>query len=275
MQPASITNPCNIGKLLIGGILPGILIAGIYMSLVYVMVKRNPDLAPSVPKVPWRERFRSLNELYGFGILGFVIIAGIYTGFFTPNEAGAVGAFMACLLLLAMRKFNMQVLKNSLVETIKTTSMVFLIVASSFVFGYFLGITRIPVTISEFLTNLPVPAHVILIGIVVMYLILGMFVDMLAAMFLTLPIILPAVEALGFDMIWFGVLIVFLAEVALVTPPFGISLFIIKGTVPNSDLKDIIYGSLPFILADLVIVALLILFPQIVTFLPNLMQGSG
>lgn len=263
-----------IGKLLIAGIMPGLLTATVYMLLIYVMVKRQPNLAPSIPKVPWKERFRSLNQLYAFGILGISIIAGIYTGFFTPNEAGAVGAFVALLLLIFMGKFNMNVLKNSVLETVKTTSMVFLIVASSFVFGYFLGITRIPTNISEFLTNLPVPAHVILIGIIIMYLILGMFVDMLAAMFLTLPIILPAVEALGFDMVWFGVLMVFLAEVALVTPPFGISLFIIKGTIPESDLKDIIRGSLPFIAADLVVIALLVLFPEIVTFLPNLMKGS-
>jgi tripartite ATP-independent transporter DctM subunit len=264
-----------IGKLLIGGIMPGILTALIYMLLVYLLVKRKPELAPSIPKVPWKERFSALKQMSGFAILGFVIIVGIYTGFFTPNEAGAIGAFVSFLLLVFMRKFNMNVLKNSLLETVKTTSMVFLIVASSFIFGYFLGITHIPTNISQFLADLPVPPHAILIGIVVMYLILGIFVDMLAAMFLTLPIILPAVEALGFDLIWFGVLLVFLCEVALVTPPFGLSLFIIKGSVPESNLNDIIKGSIPFILADLVIIALLILFPEIVTFLPNLMKGNG
>lgn len=261
-----------ISSLLIGGILPGILAALVYMVVVFTLVKRNPSLAPPVKRAPLKERVSSLKNTWSFMILAFIIVGGIYSGTFTAAEAGAVSAFAALVLSIISGKFNLNVLKNSITQTIKTTSMVFLIVSCAFIFGYFLGITRIPTEMSNFLVSLEVHRMVILIAIVIMFLILGMFMDMLAVMFLTLPIILPSIIALGFDPIWFGVLIVFLAEVSLVTPPFGISLFIIKGTIPDSDLTDIIRGSIPFVVSDFVIIALLIIFPEIITFLPDLMK---
>lgn len=268
---AIITNQ-NIGKMLIGGILPGILAALVYMILVAILVKRNPSLAPPVSKASWSERIKSIKNVWSFTLVVAMMIAGMYSGFFTATEAGAVGAAAVFILVLVKRGFKWSVFKEALIDTMKTTSMVFLIVGSAFIFGYFLGITRIPAKLSEFLVNLPVAPIIILIGIVIMYLILGMFVDMMAAMFLTLPIIFPAILSLGYDPIWFGVLLVFLAEVSLVTPPFGISLFIIKGTIPDSNFEDIMKGSIPFVVADLVIIALLIMFPEIVTFLPSLMK---
>lgn len=261
-----------ISSLLIGGIMPGILAATIYMMVVYILVKRNPSLAPSIKRPPMRERISSLKNVWSFLLLALIIVVGIYSGTFTATEAGAVGAFAALLITVFTKRFNITVLKDSITQTIKTTSMVFLIVSCAFIFGYFLGITRIPTELSNFLVSLDVHRMVILIAILIMYLILGMFMDMLAAMFLTLPIILPSIIALGFDPIWFGVLLVFLAEVSLVTPPFGMSLFIIKGTIPESDLTEIIKGSVPFILSDFVIIALLIIFPEIITFLPDLMK---
>lgn len=261
-----------ISKLLIGGILPGVLAAIVYMVVVYILVKRNPSLAPTIKRAPIKERVSSLKNVWGFLILAFIIIVGIYSGTFTATEAGAVGALAALIITIVTKRFNLNILKDSISQTIKTTSMVFLIVSCAFIFGYFLGITRIPTEMSNFLVSLEVHRMVILVGIVIMFLILGMFMDMLAAMFLTLPIILPSIIALGFDPIWFGVLLVFLAEVSLVTPPFGMSLFIIKGAIPGSDITDIIKGSVPFIVSDFVIIALLIIFPEIITFLPDLMQ---
>jgi hypothetical protein len=142
---------------------------------------------------------------------------------------------------------------------------------AAFIFSKFLTITRIPTELSEALVSLPVPPIVVLIGIIIMYLLLGMIMDMVPAMFITLPVIFPAIVALGFDGMWFAVLLVFLAEVSMVTPPFGLSLFIIKSSVASSDLKEIYQGSYPFIMADFVIIILLVLFPQIITFLPSLM----
>ena len=263
----------SISKLLIGGLIPGLVVAALYILMIYIRVKVNPNLSKKLEKVSLKERIVSLKDIWGFFLIVSFVIGGIYTGLFTPTEAGAMGAFAAMILAIFRRKFNFKTIKLSILETVRTTSMVFMILGSSFIFGSFLAITRLPTKISTFLTSLPVPSIVIIIGIIIFFLILGMFIDMLAAMFITLPIILPAVELMGYDMIWFGVMIVFLAEVALVTPPLGISLFIVKGVIKDSDFTDIIKGSIPFIAIDLVAVALFLIFPWLITLLPNLMSG--
>ncbi|MBM4764998.1 TRAP transporter large permease subunit [Bacillus sp. B15-48] len=268
----AIITESSIAKLFVAGILPGLLIALLYILMVWIRVKINPDLAPPVQKTPFKERIISLKYTWGLLVLGFIIIGGIYTGLFTPTEAGGIGAFAAFIMALLLKRINRKVMKESLIETIKTTSMVFLIVVGSMIFGYFLGITRIPTMLSDLLTTLPVAPIVIIIGVVILYLILGMFIDMISAMFLTLPIIFPTIINLGYDPIWFGIVIVFLTEVALVTPPLGLSLFVIKGAVPDSDIKEIIRGSIPFIAIDIVILVLLIAFPEITLFLPNKME---
>ncbi len=271
MIVVAIATEQSIGKMLMGGLLPGILAASVYMALVFILVKRNPEISPPIAKVNLKERIASLKNISSFVILVFIIVAGLYSGKFTPTEAGAIGAFVVFIMFLLKHGLKLELLKEALTQTIKTTCMIFLIIASAFIFSYFLTVTRIPMLLSDFLVSLPVSPIVILICIIIMYLIIGMIMDMIAAMFITLPIIFPAIVALGFDPIWFAVLVVFLAEVSLVTPPFGLSLFIIKGAVPNSNLADIYRGSYPFIVADFVIITLLVLFPAIVTFLPSLM----
>jgi C4-dicarboxylate transporter, DctM subunit len=271
MIVVAIATEQSIGKMLIGGLLPGLLAAFIYMFMVYFLVKRNPALSRPIAKSTWREKFLSLKQIGGFAFLVLFMVAGLYSGKFTPTEAGAIGAFVVFVMFLFKHRLNLKMLQDALTQTIKTTCVIFLIIASSFIFSYFLTVTRVPTVLSDFLVSLPVAPIIVLIGIVIMYLIIGMFMDMIAAMFITLPIIFPAIVSLGFDPIWFAVMVVFLAEVSLVTPPFGLSLFIIKGTIPDSDLRDVYQGSYPFIVADLVIIAVLILFPQIVTFLPTFM----
>lgn len=271
MIVVAIATEQSIGKMLMGGLLPGLLAAFIYMVLVFILVKRNPAISKPISKVSWKERIISLKQIGSFIFLIFFIVAGLYSGKFTPTEAGAIGAFVVFILFLIKHKLNLKMLQDALKQTIKTTSIIFLVIASSFIFSYFLTVTRVPIILSDFLVTLPVPPIITLIAIVIMYLIIGMFMDMIAAMFITLPIIFPAIVSLGFDPIWFAVIVVFLAEVSLVTPPFGLSLFIIKGAIPDSDLREIYTGSYPFIVADLVIITLLILFPQIVTLLPSFM----
>ena len=261
----------SIGKMLIGGLIPGLLAAAVYLVLVYILVKRNPNLAPPIQKVSLVERVKSLRNIWAFLLVVLLIMYGLYSGIFTPTEAGAVGAFIVLLMMLFKKGINFDLIRKSMLETIKTTCMIFLLVGGAHILSYFLAVTRIPSRLSDFLISLPVAPIIILLLIVLMYLIIGCLMDMVAAMFITLPIIFPAIVALGFDPIWFGVLLVFLAEVSMVTPPFGMSLFIIKSAVPDSDLKDIYQGSYPFIVADLVIIALLIMFPQIITFLPSIL----
>lgn len=259
------------GKMLIAGILPALVIVIAYLVTIYIRVRLNPSLAPSLPRVPWPERIASLRKTWGIVALAIFVIGGIYTGIFTPTEAGAVGASWALFLAIISGKLTWPRLRESIHETIRTTSMVFLIVIGAFIFGQFLAITRLPTSISSWITELPVAPIIVIIGIVIFYLILGLFIDMVAAMFITLPILLPAVIQLGYDPIWFGVLVVFLAEIALATPPFGLGLFIINGAIEDSKLSDITIGAMPFILADFVILAILVAWPQVVLFLPNLM----
>jgi C4-dicarboxylate transporter DctM subunit len=265
----------SLGKLLIAGIIPGLLLAFGFMFLTYFRVKRNPRLAPLLTeKVTWKERFRSLVHVWGILLIAILVLGGIYSGVFTPNEAGAVGAFGAFLLANLKKRQSGSEFAETLLGAAKVTGMIFLIIAGAFMFGYFLTITRIPTMVSEFITGLPFSPIIILIGVMMMYLVIGTFADMIAALFITMPIIFPAIEKLGFDPIWFGVLMVMQCEIALITPPFGLSLFIVKGVVKDVALNDVIKGILPFFIVDLIVLALYIAFPQIALFLPQRMMGK-
>lgn len=261
----------SVSKLLIAGIIPGIIIAIGYLVTVYILLKRNPDLARATERVSLNEKVKSLRGIWGITLLIGAIMVGLYMGFFTPTEAGAVGATLALLITVFSGKLSLEGFKLSIIESIKTSATVFLIIISSFLFGYFLGISRIPNTVSDFLTGLAIHPMLIMLGICAMYIFLGMFIDMMSAMFLTIPIILPAVISLGFDPIWFGVIVVFLAEISLVTPPFGLSIFMIQGAVKGSEYSEILKGSVPFIIMDFVLLFIFLFLPEIILFLPNLM----
>lgn len=247
---------------------PGIIITLAYLVNDLCAGPRQP-VTGAFHSAPRPVRTNGLHwDIWGIAVLA-LFIGGIYTGFFTPTEAGAVGATWALLLTILARKFTWPMLRDSINETIRTTG-IFSIVIGAFIFGQFLAVTRLPSSISVWITSLPVAPVVVIIGIVIFYLILGLFIDMVAAMFITLPILLPAVLKLGYDPIWFGVLVVFLAEIALAMPPFGLGLFIINGVIQDK-LGEIVQGVLPFIVADMVILAILVAWPQLVLFLPNLM----
>jgi C4-dicarboxylate transporter, DctM subunit len=270
-----IITGASLGQLLIAGIVPGLLLAAGFMILVYIRVKRNPRLAPLMTeRVTWKEKFLSLKNIWGILLLVVVVLGGIYSGVFTPTEAGAVGAFGAFLLAVFTKGQNWAELGQSLLDAARVTAMIFLIISGAFIFGYFLTITRIPSNISSFVTGLDMAPMYILLGVMFMYLIIGMFVDMIAALFITLPIIFPAMIKLGFDPIWFGVLIVMQCEIALISPPFGLSLFIVKGVVKDITLNEVIRGIFPFFIVDLIVLALYIAFPSIALFLPRMMLGK-
>ena len=270
-----IITGASLGKLLIAGILPGLLLAAGFMVLTYIRVKRNPRLAPLLEEpVTWKERFISLKNIWGILVLAVLVLGGIYSGTFTPNEAGAIGAFGAFLMAILTKGQNWSEIGQSLLDAARVTAMIFLIIASAFIFGYFLAVTRIPTDFSAFITGLQMAPILILIAVMIMYLIIGMFVDMVAALFITLPIIFPAMMKLGFDPIWFGVLIVMQCEIALIHPPFGLSLFIVKGVVKDVTMNEVIIGILPFLFVDMVVLVLYIAFPQISLFLPHMMLGK-
>lgn len=262
-----------IGRLLVAGIIPGLIAAANYMVMVYIRVKRNPSLAPPLPAVSWRERLTALRGTWGIALLAVIVMGGIYTGVFTPTEAGAVGAFGAFAAALALRRLGWGDLKASLLDTSRTAATVFFIIAGAFVFASFLGVTQIPGHASKAIASLNAPPMVILLAVMLFYVVVGMFMDMIAAMFLTLPIILPAIEGLGFNLIWFGVLMVHLCEMALISPPFGLNLFVLKSAIPDAEMKEVIQGVGLFFLNDLITLAIYIAFPQVALFLPERMLG--
>ena len=264
----------SIAKLLIAGILPGILSMVCFILLVIFRVLHRPELAPRGEKFSWKERFLSLKGTIGIVIIFVAIIGGLYTGIFTPTEAGAVGAFACLILSLVMRRMEWLNFQKVVYDSLKVFSSIFLIILGAYIFVRFLALTRLPVSFSEFVVALPVHRMWIYLGIIVVYLILGCLMDALGLLFLTVPFIFPAVVALGFDPIWFGIIVVKMLEIGLITPPVGIQAYVLKSVAPPEiTLGDIFRGFVPFFLVDLfVVIGLLTLFPQIVTFLPSMMK---
>jgi tripartite ATP-independent transporter DctM subunit len=279
MIPPSIIMPIyaviteqSVGKLLIAGILPGVVATLIFMIQIFIMVKRKPQLVPAMTGVPWRERLLSLRKVWGIGLLFFIVMGGIYSGIVTPTEAASVGAFGAMLIGLATRRLNWKEgVLSSLRDTASITCSVLILTVCALYFSHFLVLSRLPTEVTRFITNLSAPPLVILVGILLLYTVLGCILDSLSMILLTMPIVYPAILRLGYDPIWFGVIVVMMVELAALTPPFGINLFVLKSAVPDAGMKTIIQAVIPFIIADFIIIAIYVAFPQISLFLPNMM----
>ena len=261
----------SIGKLLLAGILPGLLLTAIFMTTVAVWMRFKPHYGPRGPRATWSERGWSL---IGAGPMLFIVlvsIGGIYIGIFTPSEAAAVGAALAFLYALWRRSLGKGNLSKILLETVNTTALVFLILIGALVFGPFLALSGLPEHIAQGLSGLDVPRVVILIMILAVYILLGTFLEGFSMLVLTLPIVFPIIKALGYDPIWFGVIMVIVLEMGLIDPPVGINVFIVKGLVPDVPMSEIFAGILPFWFAMMVCIAILIVFPEIATFIPDSM----
>jgi tripartite ATP-independent transporter DctM subunit len=263
----------SIGALLIGGFIPGVISAVIYAGMIYTRVKISPELGAVQPKASWKERIYSLKGTWGVLLLIVLVIGGIYSGVFTPTEAGGAGAFSAFIMALAMRRLTLARLKESLLETGRTTIMIFSIIVGVLIFVRFLALTGLPSSFADFIIALPIPRLLIILLLMSLYVFLGMFLDAIGMMMLTLPIIFPAVMALGYDPIWFGIIIVKMCEICLITPPVGLNVYIVRSVAPDIPLEEIFRGIVPFVAMDVLTVALFIAFPQIITFLPYQMLG--
>jgi len=265
----------SIGKLFIAGILPGILLMLLYMAVIFLLALRRPQIAPAGPVASWKER---LDALRG-GLLEVIVVfalsmGGLFAGWFTATEAGAVGAMGVLLVSLAGRNLSWEGFKRSLFDTTKTTAMIMLLVAGSAVFGRFMAVSRVPFELASWTGSLDLPAFAVMGFILLIYLVLGCFIDALALVLLTIPIFYPiAVETLGYDPIWFGVIIVLVVAMGVITPPVGMNVYIIKGIVPDVPLELIFKGIWPFLLAIIVCLVILIAFPQIATVLPGLLTN--
>jgi len=262
----------SIGKLFIAGIFPGLLLAGLFIVTIFIITRRNPRLGPPGPRATWRERLVSLTGVWEMLALFALVMGGLFAGLFTPTEAGALGAFGALILGLVQRRLTRREFIMSLFETLRTTSMVFVILAGTSILGRFLAVTKIPFELAGWVSELPVSPMAIFAVIVLMYIIAGCVIEALPLIMLTVPIFFPVVVALGFDPIWFGVIIVLLAQMGLITPPVGVSAYIIKGVAPDVPLGTIFRGAITFLPAMVICVIILMAFPQIALFLPNLMS---
>lgn len=262
-----------IGKLLISGILPGVLQILIFMLTVFIIVRRQPEYAPArTGKAMLSERFISLKNIVPFLILFLISIGGIYLGVFTPTEAAGVGAVGSLLIAGITKRLNWEKLKNSFDETVRITVNIFLIVIGATLFGQFLTISGIPVVLTRIVSNLQLNPFFILVLILIALIILGCFIDGLSILVLTLPILYPIIMELGFNGIWFGVIMVLATNIGALTPPLGISVYVIKSVAKEIPLGTIFKGVIPMIYAMVICILILIIFPQIVTFLPSFMR---
>jgi tripartite ATP-independent transporter DctM subunit len=243
------------------------------MLTIYIRVRLNPDIAPRGERASLREKIVALKGIWGIAVLFLLVMGGIYTGVFTPTEAAGIGAFGAFVFAIGKRQVTWENFTASLAQTAQTTAMIFIIIIGAYIFGYFLAVTRIPSELADFMAGLQVSRYVILVAVVLLYTILGMFLEGFAILVLTIPIIQPLMVNLGFDPIWFGVMVIIMMEMSLITPPVGVNVFIIKGVAKDVPMYTIFRGIWPFWVAMLVCLVILSAFPQIAMFLPNTMKG--
>lgn len=264
----------SIGKLFMAGIAPGILLMLLYMGAIYILASRNPALGPPGPKANWKEKIEALRGGLGEVLVIFSIsMGGLFAGWFTPTEAGAVGAAGVLGVALIKRSLTREGFNKSLLDATRTTAMIMLLIAGAMIFGRLMAISRVPFELAHWAGALPLPPFAVMAIILLIYLILGCFIDALAMILLTIPIFYPiAVNTLGYDPIWFGVIIVLVVAMGVITPPVGMNVYILKGIAPEIPLEVIFKGIWPFLWAIIICLALLMAFPQIATFLPGMIS---
>jgi C4-dicarboxylate transporter, DctM subunit len=259
----------DIGKLFMAGIVPGLLAMAMYVITIMIIVRVRPGWLPRGQAKPWSERVADLKNVWAPLVLFVFVIGGLYGGFFTPTEAGGVGASGAFLLGLARRKLDRANIREALLSATRTAAAVFTVLIGALLFGYFLTITQSPQKLTEFLVGLGIGRYGVLALIMVMYLVLGCLMDAMAMIILTVPIIFPVVTHLGFDPVWFGVIIVMTVELGLIHPPVGMNVFVIKSVVQDVSFTTIFKGVLPFVATDILRLVILISFPVIALWLPG------
>ncbi|ALE74275.1 TRAP dicarboxylate transporter, DctM subunit, unknown substrate 3 [Pseudonocardia sp. Ae168_Ps1] len=262
----------SVGQMLVAGLVPGLLVTLTIIVTTLVLVRRNPERAPAGQRHTMAEKIRTIPVLGPVAVLFLLVVGSIYFGLTTPTESAGLGVAGALAIGLARRRLDLARIRDALVETLTSTAMILLIISSAYLFGYFMTLTGITVTLVEAIGGIAAPPLLIFALIAVVYLVLGAFLDQLAILALTVPVVLPLIEQLGFDPIWFGVLIILLAEIGLVTPPLGMNVFIVSSST-GRPAEEIFVGVLPYVLGLLVLVVLLAAVPGIVMWLPETMAG--
>ncbi|MGB7184733.1 MAG: TRAP transporter large permease [Burkholderiaceae bacterium] len=263
----------SIGRLLVAGFIPGIVSALIYALLIIYMAWRNPKLGPAIKGFTWPERIKSVPGTFPVASVIVIIFFSMYTGWATPTEAGALGSFVVFIMALA-GGMKWRTLREALLETARLTVMIFSLIWGVLIFVRFLGFVELPTMFAEWVTHLPMSPTMIMICILLFYVILGMFMDAIGMLLLTLPVVYPAVIALGYDPIWFGIVVVKMCEVCLITPPIGLNCYVVSGVRPDIPLQDVFRGIGPFFIADVITLGVFLAFPAVITWLPNLMMSG-
>jgi C4-dicarboxylate transporter DctM subunit len=262
----------SIGKLFVAGLVPGIILALLFMLTIYIRGRLNPSLVPAGPTTNLKEKMAAVGNSVEMIFLFLLVLVGLIIGWFTPTEAGAIGACGAIVLSLFRRRLAWQGFKDAVIDTLRNTGMIFTILVGALVFNAFLAVTTIPMELAGWVGGLGFPPVIIMVMIMVVYILLGTFLDEMAMILLTIPIFYPVVTAIGFDPIWFGVVIVLVVEMGAISPPVGMTMFVVKGIDPDIPVGTIFKGVLPFVAAVVLLMVLLIAFPKIALFLPALMD---
>ena len=259
----------SIPELYLAGILPGLVLAGLFLGTVLVACALRPELGGKRHTYSWTDRWRSLIDLIPPALIFIVVIGSIYAGFATPTESAALGVLCSMILAAAKRRLTFEIIKHSMEGAMQTTAMIMLIIVAAFFLNLVLSTIGLPQAVSEFVTGQTHSPTIALLLIISLYLVLGLFLETLTLMIITVPIIAPVVFALGYDPVWFGILLMLLIETALITPPVGLNLYVIQGVRKSGHVNEVIVGALPFVAALLVMIGMLMVFPQLALMLPS------
>jgi len=262
----------SIGDLFVAGIIPGILTVFLYIAVIWLVAKFKPEMAPRVDRATWRIRWITLSKVWAVVALFFLIIGGISFGIFTPTEGGGIGAFGALSFAVARKKISWRTFFYSLAEAAETSAMIFTIAFGALILNNFVNIAEMPNAIIDFIKTLAISPMSVILVILLIYILLGTIIEGLAMIFLTVPIFVPLVDAMGFDLIWFGIVMVMVVEISLITPPIGLNVFVIKSIMPSVPLASIFRGIAPFFAVDILRLALVVFIPSIALWLPRMLS---
>jgi tripartite ATP-independent transporter DctM subunit len=262
----------NIGQLFAAGILPGVVATLCYLGAVVYSVWRDPDAGPPGERRTWGERMRALSHVWGVLLLFGLVMGGLYSGVATPTECAGVGAGGAFLFALFRQGLSLRVLADVLVESGRTTAMIFAILIGAMIFANFINLTTMPAQLRDFVAGSGFPPLIVIVAILAIYVLLGCVLESLSMVLLTVPLFYPLVQHLGFDLIWFGILVVCVTELSLITPPVGLNVFVLRAVLPQVPMTNVFRGVMPFVGADIVRLSILVAFPSISLFLPKLMS---
>ncbi|MCM2320135.1 MAG: TRAP transporter large permease [Pseudomonas sp.] len=259
----------DIGKLFIAGLIPGLIGILLYMAAVMVTVRLNPGSGPAGARSGWKERLSALKGVWGINLIFIVVMGGIYAGIFTPTEAAGIGASGAFLIALFSGKLSFSMMYSSLSNAVRTTAMLFFLVIGALVFSNFINLTGLPMMLRDWVMGQGFSLFGVILVLIVIYMLLGCVLESMSMILLTVPVFYPMVQAMGMDLIWFGILVVVVTEISLITPPVGMNVFVLRGVVPDVKLSTIFRGVTPFVVADVVRLGLIIAIPALSLLLPH------